>query len=821
MLNLIIRKIKWKLTYSLHTETEHHTIYKIEQNLIVLTFIFSDHEYEPIGVPLDEAETKENEGAVGGALDIDKLSSTMYDLNEQKLLRIPSSDNDDQLSVQEMQQQIEDKYFSGSSSLPSTLEKKKNVIPMAKAASEELEDEAVEVVPKKSYMSQAQDHRRALQQKLSTQAGRLRSRLTNMKTKRKAKITRKSESPRGGSPKGGSLKTDSPLRDSFDRESPQRVSPKRESPKHSPKAKLRKRFKAPEFAKFKNIHMPKITKPDFKRPEMPSMPKFKKPEFKKPELPKMLTERPHFNKPDFSKFKMPEKFTTLKLRRSKSLKEPDVPTTSSVADSLDDSSRSRSKTPKKRFDIDFKTYPRIFGKFKKQKLEPNSVRSVRDDTPPPVEFATVPRSALVKGPTSRWTDRSSEVEEIAPVDNESGKYQQFGSETDFDHEGSLERRMRGNIDRYSSEQEFQENEERKQLEEYDKENREIHELTEAKQLEVRGRKPQLEKQDSDLASEEEKQFWASPLGQQIRNNYDLNSNEIDNLSYNIDQYLNANKDINRSSTPHTNQETQSSGSSENRHRKGVLEEIDDDEFFLRKKGISEDNIRIGEYISSAIREGLGTPVNNTLRQMDSQYDAYYEEDISDRMDAEYTPEKPSRRNQKKESFDSEEQPQDESFTERAADYYNTFPPNRPTRKQKKQDEQDQQVPYAEDDDYQLDDEVDEDEKLNDNSFYENDHMMGIEQPNILITNDDYKYDKEFKYENDLELIKRVPPTPPTRRRKKHFREVTPFDHILSGRSASNNFIAETNDNNVSVKEFFLCDHFYNVFLTYYINFNFR
>lgn len=45
------------------------------------------------------------------------------------------------------------------------------------------------------------------------------------------------------------------------------------------------------------------------------------------------------------------------------------------------------------------------------------------------------------------------------------------------------------------------------------------------------------------------------------------------------------------------------------HRRGVLEEIDSDQFFLREKGISQDNIDMGKYLSTEIREAFRSPAN--------------------------------------------------------------------------------------------------------------------------------------------------------------------------------------------------------------------
>lgn len=57
------------------------------------------------------------------------------------------------------------------------------------------------------------------------------------------------------------------------------------------------------------------------------------------------------------------------------------------------------------------------------------------------------------------------------------------------------------------------------------------------------------------------------------------------------------------------EQQQSSGSSCDRRRRGVIEEIDSDEFFLREKGISQDDMNVGRYLTSEIRDALRTPTN--------------------------------------------------------------------------------------------------------------------------------------------------------------------------------------------------------------------
>jgi hypothetical protein len=140
-------------------------------------------------------------------------------------------------------------------------------------------------------------------------------------------------------------------------------------------------------------------------------------------------------------------------------------------------------------------------------------------------------------------------------------------------------------------------------------------------------------------------------------------------------------DINRSYTPQTNQETQSSGSSGTRRRKGVFD--DDDDYFLRENRVSNE-IHLGDYISSAIKEGLSTPEANALVQM-GDFDGYIDHDKR-----EFTPERPIRslkRKGKKAHDEDEDQVEEESWPRGHVggfnDFCKTFPPDRPVRKQKK------------------------------------------------------------------------------------------------------------------------------------------
>ncbi|XP_014476386.1 PREDICTED: serine/arginine repetitive matrix protein 2 isoform X2 [Dinoponera quadriceps] len=59
-----------------------------------------------------------------------------------------------------------------------------------------------------------------------------------------------------------------------------------------------------------------------------------------------------------------------------------------------------------------------------------------------------------------------------------------------------------------------------------------------------------------------------------------------------------------SSTRSDREQQHSSGSSCDRRRRGVIEEIDSDEFFLRASGISQDDMNLGSYLPDEIRDAL-------------------------------------------------------------------------------------------------------------------------------------------------------------------------------------------------------------------------
>lgn len=428
-------------------------------------------------------------------------------------------------------------------------------------------------------------------------------------------------------------------------------------PSGSPKAKERKKFKAPEFSKLKM--------PEMKRPDMTKFKEFKRPEFTK------------FSKPDMSKFKLPEKMTNIKLGRSKSFKEPEaMPGGEDIGGEATETVQKTKEAPtsqKKLFEFNFGTYPRALRKKKTLEVESSfdtgtatEATSVipSTETQPSLESSSSPQGDRGPGPVrSRWADKFSDV---SYNDSEGSRYRRYGSEQEsFDRESSLERRMREDLEDTASEERslgilggVTDN---KQFAEFDEENRAIHEISNLRSKEFK-RRP-LPHQDSDVRSEDSKEVigWTE---KDIQKNTLLRKAEMEAES----SYLKYQSDDTRT------QETQSTASS---GKKVVLEEIGDDEFFLRKRGISQDNIEINQYIRNAFRDDYDKPIN-TLEHVGEPSSAYADYDVPPpkprRLHKVYAPDNISQ------EFDGQRSDygDDFSMSQNGSDYFGA--PRRPMRK---------------------------------------------------------------------------------------------------------------------------------------------
>lgn len=652
------------------------------------SFPFSDHEYEPIGEP-QEAGTEADQAHKR------KTSDTGAG-GEKKFLRTPTEDSEDNISAQDFQDDIESRFFS------------KGVQPIADdeahAVHQEntfdeaviIDEEAVhrDVPRKRNFMSNAQEQSKNLHKKIKAQASSLKTSLNNkMKKKPKEKPVAVEVAQVNDEPSADVDDQTVTVTETIETVNVQSAEPAAKS----------KTFKIPNFAK--NINMNK---------------------FKKSEAPKIA---------------MPEKPTTgrfanfRKLGRSKSMKEESAVGTDST--SFTTPEVSTAEPSKKRFD--FGTYPRLIrDKFRRPKIQERSDQSVRSETPPTLDFSNQNESFLQRGPVaSRWPE----------YDSESGKYQQFNSESDLDRESSIERRMRLDYERSTEEREDFEivkrlmNEEQRQMDEMERENQEIHLM--AKQ--ERYKKP-FERHESD-GYDEDKLTWSGALNKdsvKFEDHDEPNPLKFDEVF----QFSNEQSNINRSYTPQTNQETQSSGSSA--RRKG--EEFDEeDDYFLRENRLSNE-IHIGDYISTAIKEGLSSPEDNALAHM-GRYDQYDQK-------REFTPERPIR-SLKRKNKKNEEETEVKKFDV----FYKTYPP-KPVRRQRKSlcEDEDEEIDLSQDhevpDSYPADDLIDDmtDQEL----FYHQQILAGLEHPD-LVGRDDYDNSQSADY-NPSKLP--VPPTPPRRRKKK-------------------------------------------------------
>ncbi|XP_044757285.1 uncharacterized protein LOC123315586 isoform X2 [Coccinella septempunctata] len=134
----------------------------------------------------------------------------------------------------------------------------------------------------------------------------------------------------------------------------------------------------------------------------------------------------------------------------------------------------------------------------------------------------------------------------------------------------------------------------------------------------------------------------------------------------------------------------SSGSSLSQHRQGVLEEIDSDQFFLRVKGISQDNIDVGKYLSFEIREAFRSPTD-ALTQIHSYNDEVIRASNQSLPDMKIKLVKKSKR--RKTPHTSKEQLRNEPGSEKKD--YIFMPPIRPKRKSRRRKQEFDTVPFFE------------------------------------------------------------------------------------------------------------------------------
>ncbi|XP_008190548.1 titin isoform X2 [Tribolium castaneum] len=399
-----------------------------------------------------------------------------------------------------------------------------------------------------------------------------------------------------------------------------------------------------------------------------------------------LPPKPHLKKPNF-KFEKP-KFNLPKIPDSAKVNLPSfsLPRRKRSLKQRQYSTESNAGDSKTNY-FDFRTYPRLF----KKKPKDDNFDSFAKNEREVCEFATVPRTKRKQESDDRWGGRDSIRIPLHSEDSMEEEREDTASHIRYDQDIDID-------------------------DAYEKENQEIHS--------------------------------ASPFSHNYNSRWDHGSfhpepnQQVTDLDSPIDK-----PQPHESFDTNTSKDIHSSESSLGIHRRGVLEEIDSDEFFLRQKGISQDNIEVGMYLSSEIREAFKSP-NNALN--DLQTEPYsYETRASNTSLPETTKRKVVKKpKRKKTPHVSQEQLSFDQDSELELE----APPSRPKRRSKRNKKKEEIVPYQET--IAVEDE-------NRVMMYENEQMEGKEQPEIKISDPYTGYeseDEEFKEEE------KQPMAPPRKHR---------------------------------------------------------
>lgn len=269
--------------------------------------------------------------------------------------------------------------------------------------------------------------------------------------------------------------------------------------------------------------------------------------------------------------------------------------------------------------------------------------------------------------------------------------------------------------------------------------------------------------------------------------------DFDDFSNNHHPVTDLDNDVHEPETPRSgsydvdaSRDTQSSRGSLGSHRRGVVEEISADEFIIRQKGISQDDIDVRKYLTSEIREAFTSP-QNVLYQF--EYDQNYgsNQSLPEKKEKTAPIRKPKR---KKTPHVSQERISVEEEDEYPLP---PVPPARPLRHNRRQ----KIIPFQETIALEKDDHkryYDERESL---EAYENECMEGIEQPEIQIVDPYAKNILKYQaYENTSEISEPFgkPEAPP--RKQKSLKSLEYADEPTT--------TEEINNRNVSTLNISIC-----------------
>ncbi|XP_033212608.1 uncharacterized protein LOC117170155 isoform X2 [Belonocnema kinseyi] len=412
-------------------------------------------------------------------------------------------------------------------------------------------------------------------------------------------------------------------------------------------------------SQFRGIQKPTVTMPAYRRSEKkksasttanekvklekPKSEKSKNEKASKMERFKMaLPERPRFSFPDTSKLGLPS-------RPKFNLKRPNInfPSAFDRSQTGTASSREQTRQPSKHSTygsgkniFDFSTYPRLFDRKAKNKAE-YATSSPKVSRAQSAESATFPRTK--KSLRARWTQRFADTK---PLNNKQEE-QNVAVERSrpWRHPSFEEPRLAFKIQASESlkeseklpwetfEQKTVDHQEEIQYADYEEDSQEH---SDQRVLGSNDRTKVEEPFEQRLYSDRTVDREIKHPERFNKSEDEVEMEEVEVLKFKrVESFENASQDDyescfhpvdprkfrkisseERSSVRSDGEQQQSSGSSFERRRCGVIEKIDSDELFLREKGISQDDMSVGRYIASEIYDALKATPGNALTDID-------------------------------------------------------------------------------------------------------------------------------------------------------------------------------------------------------------
>ncbi|XP_054013155.1 titin isoform X1 [Hylaeus anthracinus] len=409
--------------------------------------------------------------------------------------------------------------------------------------------------------------------------------------------------------------------------------------------------------------------------------------------------RPRFSLPDRSTFHLPER-PKFNLKKP-NIRLPNALTRVKKSPATNEQRSTESTVGSRRNIFDFSTYPRIFDKKPKSRGE-YATSTPKDSRAQSAESATFPRTR--KGPpaSDRWAQRFEET--TAYIDEDRSDPETAVERARPWRRPSLEapRLSIGMPDEALASLPWEEKRRLEQLRysEYEHESTETsehqglprseasrteEEVSERDRMELEPRIYDLDVKEDMAQSEGGEEDWSmvkkmaqedfrpvlrsksleEVLHAREEEQYGSNFPMVDPRRYGVhktpseeeeeeyDEEMDEDEENEPSSAQSEREQQPSSGSSCDRRRRGVIEEIDSDEFFLREGGLSQGDTNLGKYLSHEIRDALRADAINALADDDM---------------IPIPPQRPTRRRT------SRKQQQQDSF-----ESYDAMPPVRPNR----------------------------------------------------------------------------------------------------------------------------------------------